>query len=183
MKLLASNGKRAAVGQFSVGVPDVTTPSIIEAFYPAIDAAIAARGVFSLHEYSSPLLSSCYSGSNASGSGWTTGRYRKWYQDFLVPTGRGSIPLVITEGGIDADCGSPLIHGWQKACGGVWDGLQVAPVGNCAQQFMNQLIWYDTVLKADDFVVGVTLFCYHCFGFDTYEMEPMLPALTSYMKS
>ena len=52
VRLLAAAGRRAAIGQFSTGTPDVTTPAIIEAFYPAIDAAIAAGGVLALHEVS-----------------------------------------------------------------------------------------------------------------------------------
>ena len=50
--LLAAAGFKASIGQFSTGTPDVTSPAIIEAFYPAIDAAIAAGGVLALHEVS-----------------------------------------------------------------------------------------------------------------------------------
>lgn len=50
VQLLATVGVKAAIGQFSTGTPDVTTPAIIEAFYPAIDAAIEAEGVLALHE-------------------------------------------------------------------------------------------------------------------------------------
>lgn len=52
VQLLAAVGRKAAIGQFSTGTPDVTNPAIIQAFYPAIDAAIAAGGVLALHEVS-----------------------------------------------------------------------------------------------------------------------------------
>lgn len=52
VRLLATTGKKAAIGQFSTGTPDVTNSAIIQAFYPAIDAAIAAGGVLALHEVS-----------------------------------------------------------------------------------------------------------------------------------
>ena len=42
---------KAVIGCFSVGTPDVTNPSIIQAYYPAIDAALANDGILGLHEY------------------------------------------------------------------------------------------------------------------------------------
>ncbi len=53
---MAAAGIRAVIGCFSTGVPDVTTPSTIEAFYPAIDAAMAHGGILGLHEYCQPYL-------------------------------------------------------------------------------------------------------------------------------
>eukprot|EP01121_Diplochlamys_sp_Union-15-3_P022733 TRINITY_DN976_c0_g1_i3.p2 TRINITY_DN976_c0_g1~~TRINITY_DN976_c0_g1_i3.p2 ORF type:complete len:243 (-),score=29.79 TRINITY_DN976_c0_g1_i3:197-925(-) len=97
VEILASHGLYAAIGCFSTGVPDVTTPSIIQAFYPAIDAAIAHKGVLALHEYSSPTMTGVF--DNSTGEGWLTGRYRKLYRQYLIPTHR-ALPLVVTENGI-----------------------------------------------------------------------------------
>ncbi len=44
-------------------MPDVTNPSIIQALYPAVDAAIASGGILGLHEYSSPYMNGTYSGN------------------------------------------------------------------------------------------------------------------------
>jgi hypothetical protein len=182
-RLLASVGARAAIGQFSCGVPDVTTPAIIQAFYPAIDAALAAGGVLGLHEYSSPTMTGCFDAG--SGEGWLTGRYRKLYREYLLPTNR-SLPLVVSEAGIDnSPCGgSPNLGGWQAYCS--WWAAQSPPLpgpADCGDQFVFQLAWYDSLLRADAYVVGATLFCYHCDGFPSYEVEPILPALAAYMNS
>ena len=40
--------------------------------------------------------------------GWTTLRYRKVYRQFLIPSGLGSVPLVITECGIDPKSDVPI---------------------------------------------------------------------------
>ena len=171
---------RAAVGCFSTGTPDVTQPAIVNAFAPAIDAARAHSGLLALHEYASPTMSGCF--DNATGEGWFTGRYRKLYRDFLEPQNR-SLPLVVTEAGIDntgGACGSPDLGGWLGYCD--WWASHGLP-GDCAAQYTTQLAWYDSVLRRDAYVVGATLFCYHCSGFATYEVETALPDLQAYMNA
>ena len=74
--ILASHGRNASIGQFSVGVPDITNAAIMNAFAPAIDAARARGGILGVHEYSSPTILGCFDAG--SGEGWYTGRYRKW---------------------------------------------------------------------------------------------------------
>lgn len=44
------------IGCFSVGTPDVSNPAIIEAYYPAIDAAMKHGALLGLHEYSAPTM-------------------------------------------------------------------------------------------------------------------------------
>lgn len=100
IKILASNGLKACIGNFAVGTPDVTNPSIIEALYPAISAAIQNGGILGLHEYAAPWLNATFSGNPQSGEGWLTGRYRMLYNNYLIPNNL-TIPLVITELGID----------------------------------------------------------------------------------
>jgi hypothetical protein len=58
------------------GVPDVTNPAMMNAFNPAIDAALQHGGVLAVHEYASPTMDGCF--SNSTQDGWFTGRYRKW---------------------------------------------------------------------------------------------------------
>lgn len=176
--LAAAGGVRAAVGQFSTGTPDVTNATVIAAFLPAIAAAKAANGVLALHEYSSPYMWSCF--NNASGSGWLTGRYRMLYEQFLIPANL-SLPLVVSENGIDnSPCGSPNTGGWLSYCG-FW---AAAGYGNdCAATYVSQLAWYDALMRADDYVLGSTLFCYHCSGFDTYEQATALAPLQAYMNA
>lgn len=54
---------------------------------------------------------------------------------------------------------------------------------DCGQQYVYQLAWYDSKLKEDDYVLGTTIFCYHCSGFASYEVETVLNDLQQYMNS
>lgn len=180
--LLAQAGYRASIGQFSTGTPDETNATIINAFLPAIDAAIAAGGILALHEYNSPVLDNCFvNGTGGSESfGWMTGRYRLLYNGWLIPQGK-VLPLVVSESGIDnSPCGSPDLGGWLAYCS-YWQNNGLP--GDCPSQYVSQLAWYDGLLRADAYVIGTTIFCYHCDGFDTYEVETALPDLQAYMNS
>ncbi len=72
VELLATQGAKASIGNFGVGNPDITNLPLMEAYNPAIDAALAHGGILGLHEYSSPTMMGCF--DDASGEGWTTGR-------------------------------------------------------------------------------------------------------------
>jgi len=144
VEILAQNGRKACIGNFSTGTPDVNR-EIWEAFYPAIDAAIAHGGVLGLHEYSAPTMDTYF--DPGTGEGWHTGRYRKVYRQFLIPSGR-QIPLVITECGIDGGVAPPCRSG---GCG--WKAYQ------SADNYFNQLKWYDALLQQDAYVLGATIYC------------------------
>lgn len=79
VELLAQHGLKSCIGQFMVTTPgrehnfrnhlwisptfrllDVTNADLIEAFYPAIDAALKYDGILGLHEYAGPFLNSSY---------------------------------------------------------------------------------------------------------------------------
>lgn len=79
---------------------------------------------------------------NSTDEGLFTGHYRALYRRHLLPTGR-VIPLVITETGID---GGPIMKagGWK--------------VFTSLASYVQQLKWYDSLLRADDYVLGCTIF-------------------------
>ena len=116
MQIMAQHGVKAVIGNFATGCPDVTNATMIEAFLPAIKAAKDEySGILGLHEYSAPWLWTWFNGTTQNGTGWLTGRYRKLYNEFLIPNDI-VIPLVLTEMGIDGQVGSnttPNIGGWQ----------------------------------------------------------------------
>lgn len=180
--LLHSIGRRAATGQFSTGTPDVTAAAIVHAFYPALAAAQRCGSILTLHEYASPTMSGCF--DESSGEGWFTGRYRKLYREYLLPANL-SVPLVVSEAGIDnSPCtGSPNFGGWQNYCS-FWPAMQPPLPGpaNCSAQYVYQLAWYDSLLRADSYVVGATVFCQGCVGWSSYDTAPILPPLLEYMQ-
>ena len=61
IKILHENNRKACIGNFAVGNPDLKE-DIISAFYPAIDAALEYNGILGLHEYSAPKMTTLYTG-------------------------------------------------------------------------------------------------------------------------
>jgi len=161
VSLLAQNGRKACIGNFSTGTPDVTNPAAWPAFYPALDAARAQGGILGLHEYGTPMQQYF---DAAAGEGWLCGRYRKVYRQFLIPSGR-SLPLVITETGVDGV--SPA--GWKNHYTG--------------DQYLQQLEWYDGVLRQDSYVVGATIFSLEIPGWGDFDIAPIMGLLADYVRT
>lgn len=161
VNLLAQNGKKACIGNFSMGVPDVTNPAMWPAFYPAIDAARQQGGILGLHEYGTPMQQYF---DSASGEGWLCGRYRKVYRQHLIPTGR-SLPLAITETGVD---GVPPT-GWKNHYTG--------------DQYLSQLQWYDSLMRQDSYVLGGTIFSLEIPGWGDFDIAPIVGPLTDYVRN
>ncbi|MDD1654133.1 MAG: carbohydrate binding domain-containing protein [Methanomicrobiales archaeon] len=172
VRILAANGRKAAIGSFSVGTPQIVTSSgardgsYWRAYYPAIDAAQANSGVLALHEYSAPSMRDMF--ETASGEGWTTGRYRKVYSWFLKPDGR-EIPLIITECGIDGGVIGQGQKGWKSYTG--------------AEGYLDQLKWYDSLLLQDSYVMGATIFSLEIPNWQDFDIAPLMPQLTAYVKT
>jgi len=181
VQILNAHGLKASIGNFGTGTPDVSNAGLIEAFYPAIDAAVKYGGILGLHEYSSPYMNGSFSGSVQTGQGWLTGRYRKLYDQYLLPTNR-SIPLVISENGIDGGTcsitGCNIAGGWQNFCS-YW---QSQGVSDCNAAYVNQLAWYDQVMQQDDYVIGSTIFCLEISGWSDFDIGPAVPDLVAYMQ-
>lgn len=162
-------GLRAAVGGFSVGVPEYAD---MAAFMPALEAAYACGAIFTLHEYNSPTLT-CGVTSNTAGVipgapnfgstlvGYHTLRYRFWYEGYLKPRGLGDLPLVISEAGVEGrptaggPCGDPGGKAW-KDYGRYW--VQQGYGTGEAEAYVNLLAWYDQELRKDAYVWGATIF-------------------------
>ena len=182
VRLMAEQGFKAAVGGFATGVPEWDE---FLAFIPAIEAAQRHGGILSLHEYGAPvyeyLVGSPLPGwPGHSDRGVMALRYRWWYQEALIPRGL-AIPLVITEAGIDGILMSgqrpgPAGLGWRDFIG-YWEeqGLGVGP-----ETYVRQLAWYDAELRADDYVIGFTVFTAgggeHWRSYDVNTILPYLAA-------
>jgi hypothetical protein len=146
---LQALGFRAAVGGFSVGVPEYAQMAV---FLPALEAAYRCGGIFHLHEYNSPTLS-CGVTTNQTGAipgapnfgnipvGYHTLRYRFWYEGYLKPRGLGSLPLVIS--GVEP--ARPRRPGLEEHGSGGCRGF--GPTD--PEAYVNLLAWYDSELRKD----------------------------------
>jgi hypothetical protein len=160
VRLLAENGLRAVVGNFGSGNPPLEW---WPAFRPALEAAQANAGYLGLHEYSAPTI---WTKTNRlpldfraepGDEGWLTLRYRKVYQQFLLPWGI-RLPLVMTECGVDggiANRPGPPGQGWEDF-GSYWAELGMGK--DVPGNYIEQLAWYDSELRLDDYVVGASIF-------------------------
>jgi len=85
MKLLESIGRKACIGNFAVGNPEI---ELWEYFADALNYASSNGHYLALHEYGNPSMK--YD------SEWLSLRHRKVYEQYGL-----TLPLVITETGID----------------------------------------------------------------------------------
>ncbi|MCX5910195.1 MAG: PA14 domain-containing protein, partial [Deltaproteobacteria bacterium] len=198
VEILAAEGKKACIGTFSVGVPDVTDPTIWPAFYPAIDAAMAHGGAMCVHEYSAPTMKYAFNESNQNvydaapgtgyckpGEGYLTGRYRRVYRQHLIPDNK-VIPLFITECGLDGGVAgsAPSKPGWKvyyqnTEC----QGTDTDGVSKQAKCYFNDLVWYDNLIRQDDYVKGATIFSLEQPNWDNFDIGgDVLNLLTPYVK-
>ena len=178
LRLLADMGLRGVVGNFATGTPDLP---MWTAFLPALEAAEQHNGFLGVHEYTSPWTwwytgnyseRNCNWDPNLPGegdTGWLTLRYRKVYRQSLIPNGVGSVPLVITECGLDKagnGCPGYTSGAWRSHFDfwRSWDGSRDpidywrGPERDAERYYAEQLIWYDRELQKDNFVAGATLF-------------------------
>ena len=156
VRLLAENGSKACIGNFSVGNPDLP---LWPSFYPAIDAAKTHAGILGLHEYGTPMQQHFDAGV---GEGWFCGRYRKLYRQFLIPNNK-VLPLAITECGVDV---VPPV-GWKNHF--------------TDEEYLDQLAWYDSVLIEDDYVIGATIFALEIPGWYSFDIAPIADRLADYV--
>ena len=191
---MQARGFRAAVGGFSVGVPEYT---LMADFLPALEAARRCGGIFHLHEYNAPTLACGVSGAGTPGiipgapalnvpAGPLTLRYRFWYEGYLKPRGWGDLKLVISELGVDGvsgtACGGPGAFGW-KPYGDWWVKNGLGP--DAHQSHVNVLAWYDAEMRQDAYVVGATVFTSGAVGagdgWNAFDMHDMLLPLAKYL--
>jgi len=196
-------GLRASVGGFAVGWPN--TYAEFEHLLPILEAANRCGAIFHLHEYNRPLMF-CGVASNRPDlipgapainqpAGPLTLRYRFLYEGWLRPRGLASVPLVISETGIDrvpatGDCAAidpfpfdPTRVTWKQH--GEW-WVQNGYGSSAELAYVNQLAWYDRELRHDSYVLGATVFTMGAegnSGWGPFDIHDVAIALANYVAS
>ncbi len=160
MKIAEENRYKLALFSYSVGVPKWHEwEAIVET---GVFARAKERGhILALHEYNWPVTNYRWGEPTEDqppyeDRGVLTGRYRYLYRDFLIPRDE-VIPLAITESGLDPVLGGP-------PGGGPWQ-----------ERYVEEMIWYDTKLREDDYVIGAAMFAIGTFGhWAHYDYEELL---------
>ena len=143
MDIAEVNGYKLALFSYSTGVPEW------HEWEAVVETGIFARAkegghALSLHEYDWPVMDQRWGEPTEDlppyeDRGVLAGRYRHLYRDFLIPRDE-VIPLLITECGLDPVVGGPVLEQpWQE-------------------RYVEEMIWYDTKLREDDYVVGAAMF-------------------------
>ena len=191
---MQKHGLKAAIGGFSTGTPE---PWQFEAFIPAIEAGTRCGAILTTHEYGAPTMYLWWSQGLPESLGHPAvaaypdrgpllGRYRFLYYNILLPRGL-SIPLVISETGIDGGAGAGQRPGYSTAQG--WQGFgdywgKELGVTDPIQFYVDQLAWYDSMLRQDSFVIGATIFNIgNSETWASFEAAPIIPKLTEYALS
>jgi hypothetical protein len=187
-RLLAERGLRSVIGNFGVGQPPLEW---WEHFFPALQAAKQYNGWLGLHEYSAPTIyfnttrdnQHRYPGVGPEDSGWLTLRYRKVYNEILLPAGLG-LPLVMTELGVDGLVqdrpGPPDAMGWMDFQQ-YWAENGYGLWGPGA--YVEQLVWYDEAMRQNDYVLGGCIFVMaSSAGWQSYDiLGPAAAVLQQYL--
>lgn len=148
---------RPCVANIPVGNPPGTLRQIEEkivAFIPALRVTQRYGGVWSYHAYSLQYT------TDPEQELWLSLRYRLFYQFLTKHEPRlANLPMILTEGGIDRG-GNPQTDGWRAR-------------GSPAQ-YKRWLLWYDTELQKDPYLLGVTLFQIgDPSGWWSFDLEPI----------
>ncbi len=133
-------------------------------FAPALRAAKKVGGAWSYHGYTIEYT------RDPEVERWYSLRYRQWYDHFKGEyADLADMPMILTEGGVDF-AGTADKDGWQAR--------------GTAQKYEDWLRWYDSQLKLDKYVIGITLYqqgaCEAWKGWCSFDHEPIADWLVNY---
>lgn len=154
-RIMSVNGFKVVVGSFSVGNPEL---AYWREFLPALEAAREFAGALALHEYAWPRMDG--------DPEWLLLRHRKVYDGEPahgwpgLPDHLKSLPLIITECGLDGLIQLSSPHGWRDLY--------------TPSHYLAQLEWYDRELHKDPYVVGAAVYCcsYEHVKWQPYDIWP-----------
>lgn len=167
-ELLHERDLKYVAGSFGTGHP--TRPEFVQ--LPEIVDAWSIADYLAAHEYLAPRMDDPRGmDPEQPGSGWFIHRHRKWYPS-LPPEAQK--PLVITETGIDSDACR-----WDPGAQGGWRSF-------CsADDYFDQLLGYESVLKEDPYVLAALPFCWGTLdsAWDSFDIKGrVVDLLESHLK-
>lgn len=154
--MLAAVGKRAIVGNFSCGTPEITGDDPARCwreFLPAVKAVMAHRGGVGRHEYDAPWMDRLVGGDlwNPTAEGWLCLRYRKDAK-ILAALGAPLVHWYFTETGVDGG-----VTPRPGPVGGGWADFRDHP-SPALGAYDRQRRWYAWQLSHDPTAKGLVSF-------------------------
>lgn len=206
-RLMAAEGFKACIGNFSTGTPAVSNEDgdgredVWADFHPALAVAHELGNVLGLHEYGGLWMDLWY-GPNQSDAlrsgnrvpfpedrleGWLFARYRKVWRRHIEPNGWTNIRIALTEFGLDlaGTVDTHFLAGYTPAawasCSAAWRELDNRT--DPEQYYTEQLIWCDRQMQKDPYIIGCTVFTWGTLGdWTDYEINgPVADNLISHI--
>ena len=166
VELCSKSGFKPVLACIPVGNPPGDNAGVarILQYAPSLRAAKKAGGCWSYHCYTIKYT------TDSEVEIWYSLRYRKFYAAFTGPyADLKDMPMIMTEGGVDL-AGNADKDGWQAR--------------GTAEQYKTWLKWFDSELKKDRYMIGVTLFQQGAKaawgGWASFDHEPVAEWLASY---
>jgi hypothetical protein len=196
MKILEDNGLKAGIFAFATGTPRMDA---WEPLYPALARANQNGHLLLLHEYFAGLPWIWF-GDNQDervsmravehwpperAEGWLFGRYRKVWNEHVIPNGWEDLRVAITEIGSDMVGTSEAVQAYLGRTPGAWKGMIPAwntllgPI-DAEQRYLELLAWCDGQMRYDPYVVGATVFT-DGTGSTTWQGYDINPAMSRRM--
>ncbi len=149
----------SGVGGLPVGDP----PEVLEAMIPGLRLAHHLGGAWGCHGYTLKYT------MDEDEESWYSLRYRRAYAFFREHApDLMTFPMILLEGGVDK-AGDPDKDGY----------LARGPI----EKYTEWLAWYDSQLRKDDYVLGVTLFKIGAPSiWKSFDLEPVIPWLYDYCR-
>jgi hypothetical protein len=162
--LMRQNGFRPCAFSIPTGEPAGTPTEVdakLNAIIPALRTCLANDGAWGYHAYTQAYTQDPVQELASSL------RYRQFYDYFQVHSpDLGSLPLLLTEAGVDNG------KGWND------------PANGNAAKFQSWLQWWDQEIRKDTAVLGATLFeIGEPAVWPSWDLEPIAPWLASHLES
>jgi hypothetical protein len=163
-QLIGKAGFKPCVGSIAVGNPGGSSEELAQkwqAFAPGMRMAKKYNGAWSYHSYT------CEYTKDVGVENWFSLRYRMNRDIFKKANpDLADMKLILTEGGVDKH-GDRLSDGWQER--------------GTAEKYLDWLAWFDSEIKKDPYVIGVTLFQIGDDWWKSFNLEPMADKLAEYL--
>jgi murein DD-endopeptidase MepM/ murein hydrolase activator NlpD len=182
VRLMAELGLKCVIGNFCSDAPPL---ELWPAFLPAIEVGMRHEALLGLQEYGWPWTWRLIGAQrpNATGDGgdegWAALRYRQIYRQVLLPAGL-RIPLLISECGVRPQ----IDRNPTGVQAGPWRDRDSEPERD--EYIFRQLIWLDSELRKDDYVVGAAISAWGNWGGRWRDLDiagtPLAGKLVAYLR-
>lgn len=162
--LIHEAGYKPLLASIAVGNPPGSPEEMaakIGAFVPALRQAKKYGGAWGYHSYTIEYT------KDPGVEHWYSLRYHQFYDIFKKDyPDLSDMKLILSEGGVDKG-GNRLEDGWQQR--------------GTPEKYLDWLAWFDSEIKRDPYVIGITIFAIGDDWWKSFNLEPLADKLADYL--